>query len=92
MNDIPLTVEQEAEAEALVARLKSAFEQEVWQLARRLASKADRQLLGGDGVRGAGAGAWARGAGGGERTAGAKKKATAGRVSGVRTARLRPGM
>ena len=47
MNDIPLTVEQEAEAEALYARLKSAFEQEAWQMARLLASKADRQLLGG---------------------------------------------
>jgi hypothetical protein len=47
MNEIPLTVEQEAEAEALFARLKSACEQAAWQMARRLASKADRQLLGG---------------------------------------------
>jgi hypothetical protein len=46
MSELPLTPEQEAEAQALFARLKSAFEQEAWQMARLLASKADRQLLG----------------------------------------------
>src|SRR5215218_9522319 len=47
MNELPLTLEQEAEAKALFARLKSACEQEAWQRARLLASKEDRQLLGG---------------------------------------------
>jgi hypothetical protein len=47
MSERPLTPAQEAEAHALLARLKSAFEQEAWQMARFLAGKADRQLLGG---------------------------------------------
>ena len=51
MSELPLTPEQEAEAQALFARLKSAFEQEAWQMARFLASKEDRQLLGGRSLR-----------------------------------------
>ena len=47
MSELPLTPEQEAEAEVLFARFKSAFEQEAWQMARLLARKEDRQLLGG---------------------------------------------
>lgn len=92
MSELPLTAEQEAEAEALFARFKSVFEQEAWQMARWLARKEDRQLLGGTefAVR--------------ERVhrLGAqvvesvlqerKKKATGGRGSSVRTVRLRPGM
>ena len=47
MSALPLTAEQEAEAEALCARYKSVFEQEAWQMARWLACTEDRQLLGG---------------------------------------------
>jgi hypothetical protein len=47
MADLHLTPEQEAEAQALVQRLKSAFEREALQLARLMASKEDRHLLGG---------------------------------------------
>jgi hypothetical protein len=47
MTELHLTPEQEAEAQVLFQRLKSAFECEAWQLARLLASKEDRQLLGG---------------------------------------------
>ena len=47
MADLHLTPEQEAEAQVLFQRLKSAFEREALQLARLLASKEDRQLLGG---------------------------------------------
>ncbi len=42
-----LTPEQETEAQALFQRLKAAFEREALQLARLMASKEDRQLLGG---------------------------------------------
>lgn len=92
MSELFLTPEQEAEAQALFARLKSAFEQEAWQMARLLASKEDRQLLGGtefevrERVHRLGAQvveSMLR-----ER----KKKATTGRVSAVRTARHRPVM
>jgi hypothetical protein len=47
MTDLPLTPQQEAEAQLLYQRLKSAFECEALQLARLMASKEDGQLLGG---------------------------------------------
>jgi hypothetical protein len=47
MAELHLTPDQEAEAQALFQRLKSAFEREALQLARLMASKEDRQLLGG---------------------------------------------
>ncbi len=47
MTDLPLTPEQEAEAQVLYQRLKSAFEREALQLARLMASKEDCHLLGG---------------------------------------------
>jgi hypothetical protein len=47
MTELPLTPEQEAEAQVLFQRLKAAFEREALQLARLMASKEDRQLLGG---------------------------------------------
>ena len=47
MADLHLTPEQEAEAQTLFQGLKSAFEREALQLARLMASKADRQLRGG---------------------------------------------
>ncbi len=47
MTDLPLTPQQEAEAQLLYQRLKSAFEREALQLARLMASKEDGQLLGG---------------------------------------------
>jgi hypothetical protein len=90
MNELPLTPEQEAEAQALFARLKSAFEQEAWQMARLLASKADWQLLGGTEFevreRVHRLGAQVVESVLQER----KKKATTGRASAVRTARRRP--
>jgi hypothetical protein len=46
MAELHLTPEQEAEARVLFQRLKAAFEHEAWQLARLLASKEDRHLLG----------------------------------------------
>jgi hypothetical protein len=46
MADLHLTPEQEAEAQALFQRLKTAFEDEALQLARLMASKDDRHLLG----------------------------------------------
>jgi hypothetical protein len=46
MAELPLTPEQEAEAQVLFQRLKTAFEREAWQLACFMASKEDRQLLG----------------------------------------------
>jgi hypothetical protein len=92
MNELPLTVEQEAEAKALFARLKSAFEQEAWQMARLLASKEDRQLLGGTEFevreRVQRLGAQVVESVLQER----KKKVTGGRESTVRTARRRPAM
>lgn len=90
MSELPLTAEQEAEAEALFARLKSAFEQEAGQMARFLASKEARQLLGGTECevreRGHRLGAQVVESVLRER----KKKATTGRGSAVRTARHRP--
>ena len=47
MAELHLTPEQEAEAQALFQRLKAAFEREALPLARLLASKEARQLLGG---------------------------------------------
>ena len=47
MAELHLTPEQEAEAQALFQRLRAAFEREALQLARLMASKEDRQLLGG---------------------------------------------
>jgi hypothetical protein len=92
MSELPLTPEQEAEAQALFARLKSVFEQEAWQMARFLASKEDRQLLGGtefevrERVHQLGAQVV-------ERVLQArKKKATTERAAAVRTARERPAM
>ncbi len=46
MSELTLSPEQEAEAQALFARLRSAFEREALQLARVMASKADEQILG----------------------------------------------
>lgn len=92
MSALPLTAEQEAEAQALFARFKSAFEQEAWQMARWLAGKEDRELLGGtefelrERVHRLGAQVVENVLR--ER----KKKATVGRGLAVRTARSRPGM
>jgi hypothetical protein len=47
MAELSLTPEQEAEAQALFQRLKSALEREALQLTRLMASKEDHQLLGG---------------------------------------------
>lgn len=47
MAELPLPPAQEAEAQALFQRLKAAFAREAWQVAGLMASKADRQLLGG---------------------------------------------
>lgn len=47
MTDLSLTPDQEAEAQVLFERLTSTFEREALQLARLMASKEDRQLLGG---------------------------------------------
>src|SRR5262249_32632996 len=46
MAELHLTPEQEAEAQALFERLKAALEDEARHLARLLASKDDRHLLG----------------------------------------------
>ncbi len=46
MAELHLTPEQEAQAQALFQRLKTAFEDEALQLARLMASKDDRHLLG----------------------------------------------
>ena len=46
MTELQLNPEQEAEAQALFQRVKSAVEGEVLQLARLLARKEDSQLLG----------------------------------------------
>lgn len=92
MSELPLTPEQEAEAEALVARFKSVFEQEAWQMARFLVRKEDRQLLGGTEFevreRMHRLGAQVVESVLQER----KKKATTGQVSAVRTARRGPAM
>jgi hypothetical protein len=92
MSELPLTPEQEAEAEALFARVKSVFAQEAWQMARLRARKEDRQLLGGTEFeireRGHRLGAQVVESVLRER----KKKATTGQVSAVRTARGQPVM
>ena len=46
MTELQLSAEQEAEAPALFARVKGAFEREALALARMMASKADGQVLG----------------------------------------------
>jgi hypothetical protein len=46
MPELPLSPEQEVEAQVLYERIKHAFEREAWQLARVMASKADGQILG----------------------------------------------
>ena len=46
MTELHLTPEQEAEAQVVFQRLKVAFEREALQLARVMASKEDRQVLG----------------------------------------------
>jgi hypothetical protein len=46
MPELPLSPEQEVEAQVLYERIKRAFEREAWQLARVMASKADGQILG----------------------------------------------
>ena len=46
MADMPLTAEQEAEAQRLRELLRAAFAAEAEHLARLLASKPDAQLLG----------------------------------------------
>jgi hypothetical protein len=46
MTDLPLSPEQEAEALVVFQRLKVVFEREALQLARLMASKEDRQVLG----------------------------------------------
>ncbi len=46
MAELQLTPEQEAEAHALYERLQEAFDHEARQLARLMASKDDRHLLG----------------------------------------------
>jgi hypothetical protein len=92
MVELHLTPEQEAEAQTLCQRLKSAVEREVVELARLLASKDDRHLLGGtefevrEHVHRLGAQALEAVLQ--ER----KKKAAVGHGLTVRTARRRPGM
>ena len=46
MPDLPLTPEQEAQAQALYGRLKDCFDAEARRLARLMASKDDAHLLG----------------------------------------------
>jgi hypothetical protein len=46
MRSIPLTPEQEAEAQRLYQQLQTAFDREAQHLARLMASKPDAQLLG----------------------------------------------
>jgi hypothetical protein len=46
MTELHLTSEQEGEAQAVFQRLKGAFEREALALARLMASKEDRELLG----------------------------------------------
>jgi hypothetical protein len=92
MSALPLTAEQEAEAQALFTRFKSVFEQEAWQMARLLAGKEDWLLLGGTEFelreRVQRLGAQVVESVLQER----KKKATVGCGLAVRTARSRPGM
>lgn len=46
MNEQTLNPEQEAQAEVIYQRIKDAFDAEARRLARLMASKEDRQLLG----------------------------------------------
>ena len=46
MLSIPLTVEQEAEAKALEAKIQTAVQKEIADLARLMVSKSDRELFG----------------------------------------------
>lgn len=46
MADIPLTAEQEAEAQRIAAILGQKFQEETLRIARLLASKPDAELLG----------------------------------------------
>lgn len=46
MNELPLTAEQEAEAQRIAAILRQKFEEETLRLARLLAAKPDAELLG----------------------------------------------
>lgn len=46
MPEQQLSAEQEAEAQVLFERFKSALEREAWQLARMMAGKEDGQVLG----------------------------------------------
>jgi hypothetical protein len=46
MSDVPLTPEQEAEAQRIYASIHQAFGTEARRLARLMASKPDAQLLG----------------------------------------------
>lgn len=46
MNELQVTPEQEAEAQGLCQRLKGAVEREALQVARLMASKEERQVLG----------------------------------------------
>ena len=46
MNELTLTPEQEAQADAIYQRLKDAFDSEARRLARLMAGKQDRHLLG----------------------------------------------
>jgi hypothetical protein len=46
MHEVPLSAEQEAQAQAIYTRVKARFDAEALRLARLLASKDDAQLLG----------------------------------------------
>ncbi len=46
MHDLPLSAEQEAQAQAIYARLRERFDAEALQLARLMAGKDDAHLLG----------------------------------------------
>ena len=87
MRGLQLPPEQEAEAQVLCQRLKGAFAREALQVARVMASKEDRQLLGRtefavrDPVHRLGAQGWERVFQEG------KKKGIRGRVPPVRSAR-----
>ena len=46
MHDVPLSAEQEAQAQAIYVRLRERFDAEALQLARLMAGKDDAHLLG----------------------------------------------
>ena len=85
----PLSPELEAEAQALVARLRSQAEEDLLALARLLVSKEDRELFGDtelevrDLVHGLGAKAYSAHLAG-------KKRGTKGRASSAHTANKTP--